>query len=174
MTDKTITVVAIAQGFDNLCVRNVGDTFEVPADVFDPRPVLDANRKPIAGQFHELPNWFEPLDEKLKESFRKRRDDQATTSLSVDPAQQAAAHAIANEKLAEAQGATDSNASLAQLRLEVAALREQLAQQGRPPSPAEVAALRTPEPVQPARVPAESLKPEPDETDDKPHGKHKK
>jgi hypothetical protein len=101
MTDKTITVVAIAQGFDNLCVRNVGDTFEMPADVFEPRPVLDANRKPIAGQFHELPNWFEPLDEKLKTKVRKQRDDQLTTSLSVDPAQQEAAHDIANQKIAD-------------------------------------------------------------------------
>ena len=45
MTDKTITVVAIEQGFDNLVVRNVGDVFEMPADVFDQRPVLDANGK---------------------------------------------------------------------------------------------------------------------------------
>lgn len=45
---KTITVVAIATGFDNLVVRNAGDKFEVP--------VATARK-------HS--SWFKPVDEKF-------------------------------------------------------------------------------------------------------------
>lgn len=57
-------VVAIAVGFDNQCIRDIGDRFEVPDNSFEPRQII-VDGKPT-GQFHEPPSWFEPVDEALK------------------------------------------------------------------------------------------------------------
>lgn len=68
----TIHVIAIAQGFDGVALREPGDVFEMPDDVFEPRPRLNADGEPT-GRFYEPPSWFEPVDKSLKEKVEQDR-----------------------------------------------------------------------------------------------------
>lgn len=52
-----VQVIAIAQGYYDLNLREVGDVFMVDDAVFKPRPKLDADGKPT-GKFYDLPSWF--------------------------------------------------------------------------------------------------------------------
>lgn len=54
---KKVTVIATGQGFDGTTVRVAGDEFQMPGNVFDPRPKLDDKGKPT-GEMHAPPSWF--------------------------------------------------------------------------------------------------------------------
>lgn len=80
-------VVAIERGFDNLVVREVGDVFDMPDDVFELRPKRDEKGQPIPGQFYDAPSWFEPADEKVKAKLVREREAVHGVK-AVDPAKQ--------------------------------------------------------------------------------------
>lgn len=68
-----IKVIALETGYDGLSVRNPGDVFDMPDDVFDKRPKLKEDGEPIKDQFYEPPHWFEPVDKALKEHVEADR-----------------------------------------------------------------------------------------------------
>lgn len=107
-----IRVIAIAQGFDNVALREPGDEFDVPDDVFDRRPKLDEHGQPVKDQYYDLPHWFEPVDRNLKEkveSDRKAINKGTRQSVgnvpAVDPARQQADATADARLLAAAQEA---------------------------------------------------------------------
>lgn len=107
-------VIALELGYDNVALRNPGDEFDMPDDVFKRRPRVDATGRPIAGAFYEPPHWFEPVDALAKAKVAADRKEIAEINASVaavDPAQQFA----------------DYQASLKALADEVEALKKQLA-----------------------------------------------
>ncbi len=96
-------VKALELGYDNVTLRQPGDEFEMPDDVFEPRPRLDAVGAVVPGAFYEPPHWFEPVDTKLKakvEEERKAiRKRNVAAVAAVDPAKQAAAYLASLEEL---------------------------------------------------------------------------
>jgi hypothetical protein len=66
-------VIALELGYDNVALRNPGDTFDMPDDVFDRRPRLDAVGVAIPNAFYEPPSWFEPVDPKVKAKVEEDR-----------------------------------------------------------------------------------------------------
>jgi hypothetical protein len=82
-------VIALELGYDNVTLRNKGDEFEMPDDVFE----------------HGARHWFEPADpatkEKLASAHKAARKPEVAA---VDPAKQAADKNAADEKLAKEQG----------------------------------------------------------------------
>jgi hypothetical protein len=84
-----VKVIATEDGFDNIAVRHVGEEFDMPDDVFDPRPKLDDHGRSIAGLFYDPPSWFEPVDAALKAKLAKPL---ARRTLSVNPKTQEADH----------------------------------------------------------------------------------
>jgi len=91
-------VIAVETGYDGHSVRNPGDTFEMPDDVFDQRPKLNEDGVPIKDQFYEPPAWFEPVDASAREKVeadRKAIRKQGRIPLkgsvpAIDPARQQA------------------------------------------------------------------------------------
>jgi hypothetical protein len=96
-------VIALELGYDNVALRNPGDEFEMPDDVFKRRPRVDANGKAIAGAFYEPPSWFEPVDPKMKAKVEADREEILEINASVpavDPAKQLAEYQAALQALA--------------------------------------------------------------------------
>jgi ferritin-like protein len=88
-------VIALELGYDNVALREVGTEFEMPDDVFDRRPRLDASGAVIPNAFYDPPSWFEPVDPKLKakvDEERKAIRKLAVHVPAVDPAKQHAAY----------------------------------------------------------------------------------
>lgn len=84
-------VIAIARGFDNLCVREIGAEFDMPDDVFE-REDKNAVR------------WFEPVDAKLKVKYA--RPDPAHPAVpAVEPTRQQLAHDAALQKAHDKEAA---------------------------------------------------------------------
>lgn len=59
---KMVTVIATGVGHDGLIVRQPGETFQMPASMFDKRPKLDKDGKPT-GEFYPPPSWFVEAEE---------------------------------------------------------------------------------------------------------------
>lgn len=57
-----VTVIATGAGYDGTQVRKEGDTFQMPASVFEKRPKLDKDGKPT-GEFYPAPTWFVEAEE---------------------------------------------------------------------------------------------------------------
>lgn len=85
-------VIAIETGFDGVAVRNTGDEFDMPDDVFERRPRLNEKGEPIAGQFYEPPSWFEPVDRSAREKVDADRKAIRKTNRvpAIDPLRQQA------------------------------------------------------------------------------------
>lgn len=108
-------VIALELGYDNVALREAGTEFEMPDDVFERRPRLDASGAPIPNAFYDPPHWFEPVDPKVKakvEEERKAIRKLAVHVPAVDPAKQAASY----------------EASLKALQAEIDALKKLLPQ----------------------------------------------
>lgn len=93
-------VIALETGYDGQSVRNPGDTFDMPDEVFDRRPRTDEDGEPIANRFYEPPGWFEPVDATLKakvEADRKEILRLGRTSKRVVPAVNPAAQLAASQ-----------------------------------------------------------------------------
>lgn len=56
-------VVATARGFDGITLRDEGQEFDVPDNVFDKRPMRDKDGKPT-GEFYPAPSWFKRVERK--------------------------------------------------------------------------------------------------------------
>lgn len=92
-------VIALELGYDNVTLRNPGDQFEVPEEVFKEGTKF----------------WFEPVDEADKAKVAKlRKEAKAPEVPAIDPAKQAAAHDASIKALNEKHAS------------EVKALREEL------------------------------------------------
>lgn len=102
-----IRVIAIAQGFDNVALREIGDEFDMPDDVFERRPRLDEKGQPIPNQYYEPPNWFEPVDRAHKDQVAEERKNTrvAAKVQAVDPVRQQADATAEARILAAAQEA---------------------------------------------------------------------
>lgn len=96
-------VVATERGYDNVTLREAGETFEMPDEVFDRRPLLGADGAAIPGQFYEPPSWFEPVDAALKAKVEAERKAtrKARGLPAIDPARQQADQQAALRKLSE-------------------------------------------------------------------------
>jgi hypothetical protein len=102
-----IRVIAIAQGFDNVALREIGDEFDMPDHVFERRPKLDEKGQPIPGQFHEPPSWFEPIDRSERERVEKERAEVRKVNRvpAIDLIRQQAEATADARRLAQAQEA---------------------------------------------------------------------
>lgn len=102
-----IQVIAVAQGFDNIALREIGDVFDMPDDVFERRPRLNEKGEPIAEQFYEPPHWFEPVDKDLKEKVEADRKliRKSAKVPAIDPVRQQADALAEGRMLAIAQEA---------------------------------------------------------------------
>ena len=97
-------VIALELGYDNIALRAPGDEFDMPDDVFDRRPRVDAAGTPIAGAFYEPPHWFEPVDKAEKTKVEAERKEVRKINASVpavNPAKQLADLEAAYKALAE-------------------------------------------------------------------------
>lgn len=99
-------VIAIEQGYDNVMIREKGEVFDMPDDVFDRRPLLDKDGKPIPNMFHEPPSWFVPVNASKRESVEKDRKEirkarRLPAVSAVNPQRQEVEALLANRKIAE-------------------------------------------------------------------------
>lgn len=96
-------VIAIERGYDNVTLREAGETFDMPDEVFERRPVLNPDGVAIPGQFHEPPSWFEPVDATVKSKVEaERKATRKARGLSaIDPGRQQADQQAALRKMAD-------------------------------------------------------------------------
>lgn len=70
-TRPLVKVIASAAGWDGARIREAGDTFLVPASVFDKRKrfVIGADNVTRPDGFYDPPSWFEPaVEEQVTET----------------------------------------------------------------------------------------------------------
>jgi hypothetical protein len=65
-------VIATAPGYDNIKLREIGEEFDMPDNVFDKRPKLK-DGKP-SGEFYPAPSWFKKVEAKKAEPAKKEPD----------------------------------------------------------------------------------------------------
>lgn len=90
-------VIAIDLGFDNVALRNPGDVFDMPDDVFELRGRKTPEGVIVEGQFYEPPAWFVPVDEDVKakveadrKAIRKMNESATPVVAAVNVAKQLA------------------------------------------------------------------------------------
>lgn len=97
-------VIALEAGYDNITIRNPGEEFEMPEEVFARRPRLNAIGEEIPGAYYEPPHWFEPVDAAEKAKVDAERKAVRKLNLAVpaiDPGKQLADLQAANKLLVE-------------------------------------------------------------------------
>ena len=121
-------VRAIERGYDNICVREPGDIFDMPDHMFtEKRPVLDGGGIAIPGKFYSPNPWFEPVDDRglpILGKFEKEAEQNALTR--GTPEQKAAAQAVIESRAAQAKAA-DARAAAEKKRREAEAKAAELA-----------------------------------------------
>ena len=97
-------VIALELGFDNVQLRNPGDTFDLPDEV----------------ALHGGPAWFKPVEAADKVKFEAARKSYRKPEVAaIDPAKQAAEHEASIKALNERHAAT-----LKELQDEIEALKK--------------------------------------------------
>jgi hypothetical protein len=70
-------VKATSPGYDNIKIREIGEEFDMPDNVFDKRPILGKDGKP-SGKFYPPPSWFKPVTAKKAEKQDDANDKPVT------------------------------------------------------------------------------------------------